>query len=59
MKEIPDIVQETEAVYAFDEEGGYSPPWYKDLTRNVSLRAFLSVVFVQKRKRSSAAMLSC
>ena len=34
-KELPDVVQETEAVYAFDEEGGYSPPWYEDLTRNV------------------------
>lgn len=33
---MPDIVTRTEAVYAFHEEGDYTPPWYKDLAFNVS-----------------------
>jgi len=33
---MPDIVTRTEAVYAFHDEGDYTPPWYKDLAFNVS-----------------------
>lgn len=35
-KSHPSIVKKAPFVYVWDEDGGYSKPWYKDLVYNVS-----------------------